>query len=183
MKATTVKLSTATLKQTADTIKGDIETGHKWVKLADLYRAEGVTASMLETENKGGDERLRDQVKEAIVAGFKETDRKLLASDTKTLSDREKGTKKTLQQNVGAYLAKIKTHILKAESAEKAKSAENAVSTPEKAESSATKTQAQRVQKMLDDVIKTMQKMEKPNFDVADAIKRINAVKGIVPAL
>mgnify|MGYP003340439806 FL=1 len=167
----TVKLSAASLKLTTDIVKGDMQIGNKWVKLSDSYRAEGVTSAMLETSKKGGSDDLREQVKGAIVLAFTDDDKKLLASDTKTLGDVDKMLKKEIQQRVGAYLAKIQAHIAKAEKAEA------------EGEDSATKTPIQRIHEMLDKAVSKMQKLDAPAFDVNDAIKRINSVKGMMPSL
>lgn len=171
MNATT-KLSSASLKLTTDTVSGDIKIKDKWVKLSDSYRGDGVTAAMLETVKNGGDEGIREQVKGAIVLAFTESARKLLAADTKTLSESDKGTKKTLQQNIGAYLDKIKTHIANAEKAES-----------EDGESDAPKTEVQRIHALLDKAVTKLQKLDAPAFDVTEAVKRLNAVKGMMPAL
>jgi hypothetical protein len=171
MQATTVKLSATALKLTTDTVKGDMGTQKKWVKLSDTYRAEGVTSAMLETEKKGGSVDLRDQVKSAIVLSFSEGDRALLATDTKALDDVNKMLKKEVQQSIGAYLSKIQSHIAKAEKAE------------EEGEESAAKTEVQRIHELLDKAITKMQKLDAPSFDVTDAVKRIKAIKGTMPAL
>ena len=172
MQATTVKLSATALKLTTDTIKGDKTVAHKWVKLSDTYRAEGVTSAMLETEKKGGSDDLRDQVKGAIVLSFTEAERALLATDTKALKDVEKMAKKEIQQSIGAYLAKIQTHIKTAEKKEE-----------EGGQPEAPKTEVQRIHEALDKAIAKMQKLDKPAFDVTEAVKRIKAVKGMMPAL
>lgn len=172
MNATTVKLSASALKLTTDVIKGDKQVAHKWVKLSDTYRAEGVTSAMLETEKKGGSNDLREQVKGAIVLSFSEADRALLATDTKALEDVKKMEKKEIQQSIGAYLAKIQSHIAKAEKAEE-----------DGGESDAPKTEVQRIHEALDKAIAKMQKLDKPAFDVTEAVKRIKAVKGMMPAL
>lgn len=172
MQATTVKLSASALKLTTDVVKGDMQIGNKWVKLSDTYRAEGVTSAMLETEKKGGSDDLRDQVKGAIVLSFTEADRALLATDTKALEDIKKLEKKEVQQKIGAYLSKIQTHIKNAEKAE-----------DEDSDSNAPKTEVQRIHEALDKAIAKMQKLDAPTFDVTDAVKRIKAVKGMMPAL
>lgn len=166
------KLSTSTLKLTTDTVGGDIKIKDKWVKLSDSYRGDGVTAAMLETVKKGGSEDLREQVSGAIVLAFTEAQRKLLASDTKTLSDSDKGNKKTLQQRIGSYLDKIRTHIANAEKEENGDD-----------EGGTVKTEVQRIHALLDKAITKMQKLEKPAFDVTESVKRINSVKGMMPAL
>ena len=166
-----IKLSASALKLTTDVVKGDMQISNKWVKLADSYRAENVTAAMLETEKKGGSEGLREQVKSAIIAAFTDSERSLLATDTKALDDSDKGTKKTLQQRVGSYLDKVRSHIAKAEKEE------------EGGDAQASKTAVQRIHKLLDDAITKLQKLENPTFDVAEAVKRVNSAKGMMPAL
>ena len=168
----TIKLSASALKLTTDVVKGDMQIGNKWVKLCDTYRAEGVTSAMLETEKKGGSTDLRDQVKSAIVLSFTEGDRALLATDTKALDDTNKMLKKEVQQKIGAYLSKIQSHIRKAEEAEN-----------EDGEGSAPKTEVQRIHELLDKAIAKMQKLDAPTFDVTEAVKRIKAIKGTMPAL
>ena len=167
----TVKLSASALKLTTDIVKGDMQIGNKWVKLSDTYRAEGVTSAMLETEKKGGSTDLRDQVKSAIVLSFTEGDRALLATDTKALDDTNKMLKKEVQQKIGAYLSKIQSHIRGAEKAE------------EDDEGNAPKTEVQRIHELLDKAIAKMQKLDAPTFDVTEAVKRIKAIKGTMPAL
>lgn len=167
-----IKLSATALKLTTDVVKGDMQIGNKWVKLSDTYRAEGVTSAMLETSKKGGSDDLRDQVKAAIVLAFSEADRKLLASDTKTLEDVEKMLKKEAQQRVGRYVSLIQSHVLKAEKAE-----------DDDGEGSAAKTEIQRIHELLDKAVGKMQKLENAPFDVTEAVKRMTAVKGMMPAL
>ena len=167
----TIKLSASALKLTTDVVKGDMQIGNEWVKLSDTYRAEGVTSAMLETEKKGGSTDLRDQVKSAIVLSFTEGDRALLATDTKALDDTNKMLKKEVQQKIGAYLSKIQSHIRGAEKAE------------EEGEDSVAKTEVQRIHELLDKAIAKMQKLDAPTFDVTEAVKRIKAVKGTMPAL
>ena len=79
--------------------------------------------------------------------------------------------KKEIQQKIGAYLAKIQSHIRGAEKAE------------EEGEESAAKTEVQRIHELLDKAIAKMQKLDAPTFDVTEAVKRIKAVKGMMPAL
>lgn len=164
-----VKLSTDTLKQTTVVVRGDMNTGNKWLALSDMYRGDGVTAAMLETTKNGGNEAIREQVKGAIVAAFTPAQQKLLSAETKALSDSDKGLKKTLQQSIGAYVAKIKAHLAKAESAESE-------------DTGSTKTDLQKIHEALDKVLKKLQALEAPKFNVTDAVKAVTTAKGIIPA-
>jgi hypothetical protein len=181
MNATKVVLSSSTINEVASALKSQDQTDKKWVKACDALRGDRVTAAMLETAKKGGDEDVRDQVKGVIVTTFSEADRALLALDTKALPKRKdqqagdkapsKEDKKEVQQKIGARLSLIQSHIAKAEKAE------------EDGEAEAPKTAVQRIHADLDKAIAKLQKLEAPTFDPAEVIKRIKAAKGAMPAL
>jgi hypothetical protein len=181
MNATKVVLSSSTITALGNALKSQDQTDNKWVKASDSLRADRVTSSMLETAKKGGNEEVRDQVKAVIVTTFTDADRALLALDTKALPKRRdqqagdkapsKEDKKEVQQKIGARLDLIKSHIAKAEKAE------------EDGEAEAPKTAVQRIHADLDKAIAKLQKLEAPTFDPAEVIKRINAAKGMMPAL
>ena len=181
MNATKVVLSSSTITEVASALKSQDQTDKKWVKACDALRADRVTAAMLDTEKKGGDEDVRDQVKKIIVTTFTEAERALLATDTKALPKRKdqqagdkspsKEDKKEVQQKIGARLSLIQSHIAKAEKAE------------EDGEASAPKTEVQRIHEALDKAIAKLQKMEAPSFDSTEVIKRIKSAKGMMPAL
>jgi len=181
MNATKVVLSVSTANEMASALKSQDQTDKKWVKACDAARADRITAAMLETEKKGGNEDLRDQVKKVIISTFTEAEKSLLAMDTKALPKRKdqqagdkapsKEDKKEVQQKIGARLSLIQSHIAKAEKAE------------EDGEAEAPKTAVQRIHADLDKAVTKLQKLESPTFDVTEVIKRINAAKGMMPAL
>lgn len=171
MNATKVVLSSSSVSALSSALKSQDKNDQCWVKACDTLRADRITAAMLDTEKNGGDEDLRDQVKKIIVTTFTEAERALLATDTKALDDMKKFQKKTVQQKIGARLSLIQSHIRKAEKAE------------EDGEAQAPKTQVQRIHADLDKAISKLQKLESPTFDVTEVVKRINAAKGMMPAL
>ncbi len=171
MNATKVVLSSSTITVLTGALKSQDQNDQKWVKACDSLRADRVTSGMLETEKNGGNEDLRTQVKSVILTTFSEAEKALLAQDTKALSELEKFSKKKAQQKIGARLSLIQSHIRKAEKAEEAGEAE------------APKTAVQRIHADLDKAIAKLQKLEAPTFDPAEVIKRINAAKGMMPAL
>lgn len=181
MNATKVVLSSSTISELSLALKSQDQTDKKWVKSCDALRADRVTAAMLGTVKDGGDDEVRGQVKNVIVATFTESEKALLALDTKALpkrSDQQQGDKspskedkKELQQKIGARLALIQSHMRKAEKAE------------EDGEPEAPKTAVQRIHADLDKAISKLQKLESPTFDVAEVVKRINSAKGMMPAL
>ena len=171
MNATKVVLSSSTITVLTGALKSQDQNDQKWVKACDSLRADRVTSAMLETGKKGGNEDLRTQVKDVIVTTFSEADKALLATDTKALDQDKKNQKKTIQQKIGARLSLIQSHIRKAEKAE------------EDGEAEAPKTAVQRIHADLDKAIAKLQKLDAPTFDVAEVVKRINAAKGMMPAL
>jgi hypothetical protein len=176
-----VVLSSSTIAEVASALKSQDQTDKKWVKACDALRADRVTASMLETGKKGGDEDVRAQVKGVIVTTFTEAQKALLALDAKALPKRKdqkagdkapsKEDKKEVQMLIGSRLDLIRSHITKAEKAE------------EDGEAEAPKTAVQRIHADLDKAIAKLQKLEGAIFDVVEVQKRINAAKGMMPAL
>lgn len=171
MNATKVVLSSSTVSALSSALKSQDKNEAIWMKASDSLRADRITSTMLETEKKGGDEDLRQQVKNVIVSTFTDAEKALLAQDTKALDDIKKFQKKNAQQKIGARLALIQSFIRRAEKAE------------EDGEAQATKTEVQRIHEALDKAIAKLQKLEAPTFDPAEVIKRINAAKGMMPAL
>jgi hypothetical protein len=171
MNATKIVLSSSTITVLTGALKSQDQNDQKWVKASDSLRADRVTSGMLETGKKGGNEDLRTQVKDVIVTTFSEAEKGLLATDTKALDDIKKFQKKTIQQKIGARLSLIQSHVRKAEKAE------------EDGEAEAPKTAVQRIHADLDKAIAKLQKLESPTFDVSEVVKRINAAKGMMPAL
>lgn len=181
MNATKIVLSSSTITEVASALKSQDQTDKKWVKACDALRADRVTAAMLGTVKDGGDDEVRGQVKNVIVSTFSESEKALLALDTKALpkrSDQKQGDKspskedkKEVQQKIGARLSLIQSHIAKAEKAE------------QDGEAEAPKTAVQRIHADLDKAIAKLQKLESPTFDVAEVVKRIRTAQGMMPAL
>jgi hypothetical protein len=171
MNASKVVLSSSTITVLTGALKSQDQNDQKWLKACDSLRADRVTAAMLDTAKNGGNEDLRTQVKNVIVTTFSEAEKALLATDTKALDQDKKNHKKTIQQKIGARLSLIQSHIRKAEKAE------------EDGEAEAPKTAIQRIHADLDKAIAKLQKLDAPTFDVTEVVKRINAAKGMMPAL
>lgn len=169
--ATKVVLSSSTVTALGNALKSQDKNESIWVKACDSLRADRVTSTMLETAKNGGSEDLRGQVKAVILTTFTEAEKALIAADPKSLDDVKKFQRKTAQQKIGARLSLIQSHIRKAEKAE------------EDGEAEAPKTAVQRIHADLDKAIAKLQKLEAPTFDPAEVIKRINAAKGMMPAL
>lgn len=160
-----ITLNTAAAAIT-DAVKVSNQAENKWVKATDLLISRGITAAMLAPEKSGGNPELRDATKHAIVAGFTSADQSLLAKEPKSLDDAAKKAKKELQQKVGSLVGHIQRLLRDREDK------------PEGEEV----TDIERIQKALSEVVKKIQKLENVTFDVVDIVKRLNSVKGAMPA-
>ena len=163
-------LTLSAIGSLTEALKHEDKATRIWVKTTDTIIAEGVTSADLAIVKKGGSEALRDQVKTVIVATFTAAEQKLLASDVKTLSDADKVKRRTAQQKIGARFALVELKLRTAEALLKGKVATTAT------------TAIQRIQIKLKEVIEALQKIEGAEFDITEAVKRINAVKGMMPA-
>jgi hypothetical protein len=177
MNAMTVKFpSVETVRIGADTLRAEAQVTQKWVKFTDLLRADGITSTML--DSKTGSQELREWVKDKIILpSFKDAELALMAKETKSLEDDKKAQKRFLQQQVGSRLGKIQRHL---------RAAENPAGAGEdgtKAGEDGTKTDAQRLQKLLDDILAKIGKMEKPAFDAVAVCDHLKKCKGIIPAV
>ena len=164
MNAKQITLSNTTLSAVSAAVRADGSADNQWAKLRDLLIADGVQASMLETEANGGNVALVTEVKSAIVAGFTKSEQAILIKETKTLADGEKLFKRETQQKIGSKLARVRKLISEKE---------------EKAETS----EIQRIQKLLADAVTKLEKLEGADFDILHVIKTIKAAKGAMPAL
>jgi len=174
MNAMTVKFpSVETARIGADTLRAESQVTQKWIKFTDLLRADGITSTML--DSKAGSQELRDFVKDKIVLpSFKDAELALMAKETKSLEDDKKAQKRFLQQQVGSRLGKIERHLRDAEKASET-GGDGTPKTP--------KTDAQRLQKMLDDILAKIGKMEKPAFDAVAVCDHLKKCKGIIPSV
>lgn len=163
MNAKQITLGNVILAAISDAVKADNSADNRWEKLRDLLIAEGVTAKMLMTEDKGGDVEMVAQVKAAIVAGFSKSEQALLVKETKTLDDASKALKRETQQKIGSKLGRVRKLIEVKEQGEK--------------------TDFELIQKALESVVNKLQKMESAEgVDLPRAIRDAKALKGSLPA-
>lgn len=163
MNAKQITLDNVTLSAITEAVRADGQADNKWEKLRDLLMSKGVTAKMLETEDKGGDPEMVVQVKTAIVAGFTKSEQAILIKETKTLDDASKLLKRETQQKIGSKLARVR----------------NLIAIKEKGE----KTDFELIQKALESVVNKLQKMESAEgVDLIRAIRDAKALKGSLPA-
>jgi hypothetical protein len=168
----TIILSQDTANAVKSAILAENSTATKWTKATDLLIANGVTSDTLKAVKGGENDKLRAQVKSLIVSTFPAGDQALLAKDSKTLKEEQKIKRKTLQQNVGRYLALIESKLRAAEKDETAE-----------ADEGSSKTEVQRIQEYLEKAVTKLGKLENASFDVPSIVKGIKAIKGAMPAM
>jgi hypothetical protein len=106
-----VKLSAATITAVVDTLKAEAGVAKRWVKAADMLRAEGMTSELLLN-----DKEVRDGFKKDVVLlSFTKTEQSIMALPATTLSDEQKVTKRWVQQQIGSRLNRVVQHVKKAE--------------------------------------------------------------------
>jgi hypothetical protein len=165
-----ILLSPKARAATIDVVKAETAGLKKYRALADVYHADGIRAEMLETEKNGGNVSLRTDVKLAITFGLTEAEQKIIAADVKTLDAVQKTARNDAKDKVEKYLGKIRKYLKDDESDGTGDAKE-------------TKTEIQRIQKMLDDALTKIQKLENPAFNVVDVVKLIKTAKGAMPAV
>lgn len=170
---TMIDANTATALK--DALKAEGATKTKWTKATDLLIAQGITSELLKTRKDGENDKLRTQVKALIVTTFDAAKQAVLSKETKSLNDADKKFKRDTTQEIGRYMSLIEGKLRKAEAEA------NPEAAAEAAES--TKTEMQKIQGLLDDVLKKVQKLEAPSFDVAQVVKNVKAIKGSMPSV
>jgi hypothetical protein len=159
-------LSSAARSTLIDVVKLGEKAGNQLVKAADQLIADGLTFVALETEKKGGSPEVREAVKAALFQGLTKREQEIITADVKTLDLVQKTERGIAKNKIDSYLRKVRTHM-----------------TPEVEGEGETKTEVQRIQKLLEDAITKMQGLVEPAFDVVDLVKRIKSVKGAMPAV
>jgi hypothetical protein len=120
MKASNVKLSTATVNAIGAWTNKSVSVENAKVKAVDALFADGVTADMLLAPKDGESTVLFDSVKISIVLGFTATVQTLLKKDTKGLSETQKSDKRHWQQQIGSKMKDLRKALLSREAKAKA---------------------------------------------------------------
>ena len=147
--------------------------------ISEGLHADGFTGHMLMTIDNGGNESARTQTIDAILAGFSKADYALYHKDAKTLDVVTKAERTNLRTKKDTYLNRLRTHLFAIDGLDKKG---EVISTETETESSeSVKTENQKIHAALAAVITKLQKMESPDFDVADCVKRIMSAQGMIP--
>lgn len=179
--AAKIILSGDTIKAGTDYVSADGKAQAKLTRFVDLMFADGVRTINIRAKGDDGkatteNDALRGQIKDTvIIAGFPKAEQALLDKETKTLSEQDKFFKFKVQQKIGKYMSTFEKKITELEHDEMVQAG--------LIEPRAPKTEAQKLQKMLDDAIGKYQKIENPAFDVTECVKLLKQVKTITPAV
>ena len=149
--------------------------------ISEGLHADGLTGHMLMTLNNGGNESARDQVINSILAGFSKSDFALYHKDAKTLDAETKQERTNLRTKKDTYLNRIRTHLFSIDGLDKNGEVVSTEVGSEETESESVKTENQKIHAALAAVITKLQKMDSPDFDVADCVKRIMSAQGMIP--
>ena len=162
----TFAMSSAARSTLIDVVKKGEGAENQLVKAADQLIADGLSFANLETEKKGGSPEVRAEVKAALFQGLTKREQEIISADVKTLDRVQKTERNDAKNKIDSYLRKVRNHMM-----------------PEVEGEGETKTEVQRIQKLLEDAITKMQGLVEPTFDVVDLVKRIKSVKGAMPAV
>ena len=173
MKATNVKLSTATVNAIGTWSGKSREADNAKTKAVDALFADGVTAAMLVAPAKGESTVLFDSVKVSIVLGFTATVQALLKKDTKGLSEAQKGDKRYWQQQIGSKMKDLRNALTRRET----QGAESDGAGSDKSTWEATK------RKVLSEMIAQAQKKESTTIkDISAFVKDLQSALARIPA-
>jgi molecular chaperone DnaK (HSP70) len=152
----------------------EVKTRNKWVQVTDFLWSKGMRPVHLDAKRTDTVEN-RNKVRTIVISNLEKDVQKLLAADTKTLSQMDKGVKAYWQEQVGSLIGKLEKKLKDREDQE--------TMTDEQQAAKAKKTLHQRLQKSLDEIIGKYQGIEKPDFDVTECVKLLNQVKKITPSV
>lgn len=143
--------------------KKGIEANLTKKQAVDLMEADQIKSYHLDLSNKENAP-LCDSIKRAIVLGFDLGAQALLAKETKTLTDLEKGTKRALQQMIGSEFAYYRRALKERERiAVEGKSTEKA-------------TDVEMYFKDMQSCLDRGLKLENVSFDLASQIKQLQGM-------
>jgi hypothetical protein len=152
----------------------EITARNKWVQVTDFLWSKGMRPVHLDAKRTDTVEN-RNRVRTIVISKQDKDVQKILAAETKSLSQVDKGVKAYWQTQIGSLIGKLESKLRERE--------EQETMTDEQKAAKAKKTLHQRLQKSLDEVISKYQGIEKPEFDVTECVKLLNQIKKITPSV
>ena len=161
-------------KKIGEAFGDELKARNKWVLVTDYIWSKGMRPVHLDAKRTDTVEN-RNKVRAIVVSKMDKDIQKILAAETKSLSQMEKGIKAYWQTQVGSLIGKLESKLKDREEQETLTDAQK--------DAKAKKTLHQRLQRDLDSFIKKYQEIEKPEFDVTECVKLLNQVKKITPSV
>jgi len=162
------RMSAKSAESVSKFVSSSVGTDRARVSAVDNLRADAITSEMLDAPAKGADRSFYDgELKPAIILGFSATIQTLLATDTKSLDEGKKMTKRYWQQQIGSKIKDLKAALVRREAAED--------STPRQ-----TTTVGDRLRKKIEDLIEQVQKTENGIADPAKVVASLKTAKSAI---
>ena len=161
-------------KKIGEAFGDELKARNKWVLVTDYIWSKGMRPVHLDAKRTDTVEN-RNKGRAIVVSKMDKDIQKILAAETKSLSQMEKGIKAYWQTQVGSLIGKLESKLKDREEQETLTDAQK--------DAKAKKTLHQRLQRDLDAFIKKYQEIEKPEFDVTECVKLLNQVKKITPSV
>ena len=161
-------------KKIGEAFGAEITARNKWVQVTDFLWSKGMRPVHLDAKRTDTVEN-RNRVRAIVISKQDKDVQKILATETKSLSQVDKGVKAYWQQQIGSLVGKLESKLKERE--------EQETMTDEQKAAKAKKTLHQRLQKSLDEIITKYQGIEKPEFDVTECVKLLNQIKKITPSV
>ena len=164
----TFNLAVEVITYVVDTLKADFTVQKRWVKTADLLRAEGVTSETLD-----GNKEYRDWFKKnVILLSFTKTEQSIVAKPQTSLSDEEKVTKRGVAQQTGSKLSKVTSYVKRAEQEE--------MMTDDERGAKKVSDMATRLKRDLTAWIDKVEKAEAVTFSATEMVKHLKSAAALI---
>ena len=151
-----------------ETLKAEAGVAKRWVKAADMLRAEGVTSEAL-----SNDKEMRDAFKrDVVLLSFSKAEQAIKAKPQTALTDEEKVTKRWVDQQIGSRLNRVIQHVKKAEQ-------EEAMSDDERGARKVA-DMATRLKRDLSAWIDKIEKAEAVTFSATQMIQHLKAASALI---
>lgn len=151
-----------------ETLKAEAGVAKRWVKSADMLRAEGITSEAL-----NNDKELRDAFKrDVILLSFTKAEQAIKAKPQTALTDEEKVTKRWVDQQIGSRLNRVIQHVAKAEKEE--------TMTDDERGARKVADMATRLKRDLSAWIDKIEKAEAVTFSATQMIQHLKAASALI---
>jgi hypothetical protein len=163
-----LNLSAECISTVVETLKAEAAVQKRWLRSADMLRAEGVTSDTLEN-----DKEYRDAFKKnVILLSFTKTEQAIMAKPHTSLSEEERISKRWIQQQMGARFTRVEQYVKKSELEE--------MLSDEEREARKVASLETRLKKSLTDWIDKVEKAEAVTFSATQMLQHLKAASAML---